>query len=536
MFKFLKVIFLLIVLAAFAASVFFQLNYTKIHEELKTRLAAKISTLSDYSVSVGSIKYVPLQAVTVGNVRIYEKDEKDKLVARITDMTVTIDIPLLIRDKQLKTIIELSGLYTDHSLSDATVRTLSRAGTTFKEALDPAHVYSVSVIEGRVAARNVRLNDVFGVLDVDNMTIPSGKLHFTYNEDAYLLGFSRLAVNKYDLSLRSEDLNLSIDIAKTETALEISSLSGIYQVFYFDLKGEVSGIYSSEPALSMSGTVETDLTSFAQLPGEAGKLARDHTVSGKLSSSLFFNCTGLSLEKCSATATTAAENIRIDNILIPEITGKFSLDKGILTAPLINGTIYRGTLLCTLEVDFLKKNSPYTLRTVINNMDLGSFVRAVTDDKEQLFGTLNADLSLSGSSLYPETALGHGSVTVSDANLGTMPIATPLLGDWFSNVQNAFNWDTRENIEQAFMDFEIKDRHITTDDLTFLSDDMYITSEGYVDFDGNLDFNFQSFIRDTDPQEDEDWQTAIRNTVINLGKFVSKSRLSGTVKDPVWGI
>ncbi len=536
MLNFLKVIFLLFILAAFAASVFFQLNYDRIHEEIRTRFSSELSELSGYLISVGAIRYVPLQAIALENVRIYEKTGENKLLARISDLTVTLDIPFLIRNKQLKTVIELSGFYTGYSLCDATVRTVSRPGATFKEALDPSLIYTVSVVEGNVAARNIRLNDLFGALDVENMTIPSGKLYFTYDDDTYLLGFSRLAKNEYDLSVHSKDLDLTMNIAKTGTTLDISSLTGMYHIFHFDLKGEVRGLYSTEPQASLSGTVETDLGSFAQLPGAAGKLAHGHTLSGRLTSNFFINCAGFSIEKCSVTATASAENIRIDNVLFPEVSGKFSMNKGILTSPLISGTIYRGTLLCTLEVDFLKEGSPYTLEAALNNMDLGSFVRAITEDKEQLFGTLNADLSLSGSLLYPETALGHGSVTVSDADLGPMPIATPLLGDWFSNIQNAFNWKTRENIEQAFMDFEIKECLITTDDLTFFSDNMYIVSEGYVDFDGNLAFTFQSYLRDADPQVDEDWQTALRNTVINVGKFVSKSRLSGTVKDPVWGI
>ena len=115
-------------------------------------------------------------------------------------------------------------------------------------------------------------------------------------------------------------------------------------------------------------------------------------------------------------------------------------------------------------------------------------------------------------------------------------ILAPLLGDIFTSVQSVLLTKTSVDINLAYMDFEIKNRRISTDNLTFMGESIYITSQGYMDFDGRLNFTFQNQFRETVPegQEEEDWQIALRNAIVRFGKLISKARLRGTIKEPEW--
>ena len=86
----------------------------------------------------------------------------------------------------------------------------------------------------------------------------------------------------------------------------------------------------------------------------------------------------------------------------------------------------------------------------------------------------------------------------------------------------------------AAADFEIRNRRIITDNLIFEGKDLSITGEGYMDFDGNLNFSFQNELMEPSPDADEEWQESIRNAIISFGKRISRAHLKGTLSDQKW--
>ncbi|MFC1549231.1 hypothetical protein ACFL5E_04655, partial [Candidatus Omnitrophota bacterium] len=72
-----------------------------------------------------------------------------------------------------------------------------------------------------------------------------------------------------------------------------------------------------------------------------------------------------------------------------------------------------------------------------------------------------------------------------------------------------------------------------TADLVLHGEDITMNAEGYIDFDGNLDFLFENHLLQNS-SEDEEWAIALRNAIVNFGRFLGKTRLTGTLKEPRW--
>ncbi|MFC1480601.1 AsmA-like C-terminal region-containing protein [Candidatus Omnitrophota bacterium] len=534
--KFLKIVLFLILLIALALVITYSAYKDTLYEEVRTSLELRLSEITRHPVHIASVKYVPFQSVSLHNVTIPSEDEPERIIAEVDTVTITMDILSLVKDRQLKTTVTIDGLHAGDLVCNAAIRTNSLKADTYREIFNPSLLDSVFIIEAFISTDHLVLRNVFGSLQIDKMAVSGGKIHLTHNSIKYLLDFTSIAGENpgYDLSVRSDNLGLKTTLTKNGGLLIVERLQGMYYTLHFDLKGEVQHFQTPERTCSLNGTIETDLRTLASLPGKIGKFARAHPMSGSIKSSVYFKAKDPDWAKIELHSTLQASNLKVDNLRVKEIMTKLSLERGELSAPFIYGKLYDGALTCGLEMNLIEKNIPYSLSIKINNMDFGSLMRDVDEEEADIYGTLNADISLKGYMGVPASAEGSGKLTISDADLGPMPILTPLLGDMFSAAQNIMPHLKKVNIDQASADFDITDRKIMTDNLIFLGEDFYITAEGYMDFDGTLNFAFQNQFRQPSQGQDEDWQVALRNAIINFGKLISKARLKGTLKNQKW--
>ncbi|MFH1553074.1 MAG: hypothetical protein ABID83_05530 [Candidatus Omnitrophota bacterium] len=531
-----KIVLLLILLIALASVITYSAYKDKLYEKVQISLELKLSEITRHPVHVNSVKYVPFQSVSLHGVTILSKDEPEKVIANVDKITIAIDVLSLVKNRQLETTIAADELRVGDLICNAVIRTDSLKADTYREIFDPSLVDSVFIIEAFISTNHFILRDVFGALQIDKMAVSGGKVHLTHNSIKYLVEFTAIAQEDrgYDLSVRSDNLGLQTTLTKNGDHLIVEPLQGMYYTLHFDLKGEVQYFQTPERTCSLNGTIETDLGTFASLPGKIGKFAQNHPMSGPVKCSVYFKGKEADISKLELTSTLQASNLKIDNLRVKEIMTKLSLDRGKLDAPFIYGKLYDGALRCGLTMDLIEKNIPYSLSMEISNMDFGSLMRDIDEEGDELYGTLNSNLSIKGYAGIPGSAEGSGKLTISDADLGPMPILMPLLGDMFSAAQNIMPRLKEVNIDHASADFDIAARKIMTDNLVFLGEDFYITAEGYMDFDGKLNFTFQNQFRQPPQEEDQDWQVALRNAIINFGKLISRARLRGTIKDQKW--
>ncbi len=233
-------------------------------------------------------------------------------------------------------------------------------------------------------------------------------------------------------------------------------------------------------------------------------------------------------------STFSLKTLKLGKIRIEDIRGELSLSEGRFVAPLINGSLYRGTILSGFAIDLTRGESPFFLKTEISGTDFGALMREASDNKSIVRGDLDGKLQVRGNIRDQFSYLGSGEIVISNASLGPMPILTPLLGSIYSAMQNVFSVFQKVEIASAAFTFDLKDRKLSSHDIKLSGGEIEILGNGYVDLDGNLNIAFENNLIMPDTQEEENWPTSLRNFITSFGKAIGKAYLRGTLKEPSW--
>ncbi|KJJ83600.1 membrane or secreted protein [Candidatus Omnitrophus magneticus] len=226
-----------------------------------------------------------------------------------------------------------------------------------------------------------------------------------------------------------------------------------------------------------------------------------------------------------------ALKFKIGNIKFNELTAKLFLSKGIISIPDIADNFYGGKLKGDFIVDIKDTILPFILNFNINDSNFGKLFSDIKNEKLDVDGKINGKLLLKGSLVKSSSIKGAGSINVDDADLGPMPLLTPLLGRIYSALENVFAPSHAVRMNALSADFDIKNERVITENLTILGNDIVIVGNGYIGFNSELDIYFETQF--VEPQEGAE-TNLIKNTIAQFGQYISKARLKGTLQEPKW--
>jgi uncharacterized protein involved in outer membrane biogenesis len=227
--------------------------------------------------------------------------------------------------------------------------------------------------------------------------------------------------------------------------------------------------------------------------------------------------------------TVKAQKARIDDLV-----SKFAIRDKHISIPFLRALFYDGSLSGYVDLDLSDDSFPFRLGGRISGSNLRAILRSFADPESPSYGRLDLKIDMKGKLDNLSSYTGYGEIGIYDGNLGPMPILAPLLGGLYETMQKIFPAFRKINITSAWATFDIDDRKIVTDDLVLAGNDICIVSEGFMGFDGKLDFSFVNELIEPETETEENWPDSIRNFVTSFGKAVSRAKLKGTVKKQKW--
>jgi hypothetical protein len=537
----LRILFLLIILAGVGLWVFYHTHKEAINDNLRNRMEVELSLITGRDVSIGSARYDIFGNIRLERLLVDGTVPSDTVAYEADAVNISIDIPSLLKDKQLIATFDVEGFMSDGMLADISFRSYSRKAGSYKNVFDPALVYSLFITRGDLRTSGIIVRNVVGKIDTKGFELSRAKVGFRCKDTDYLATITTIRDEKktYAFELGSSGLELNARIAGDKEAVNILAMEGLFQNLRFRMSGIIDRPLKDDMSGEVSGSFSVDLSSLADLIPGPDKKARNFEMEGPVSADLTIKITQDNIAKWDVSAEISGEDLVINTFYLKNVSASLSIEEGRLSTSSVTGALYDGALSGKIKIDLREKNLPFALYLDLKDLDFGRMMLDISQDNSGMFGDINMDLELKGYINDNSTFRGHGSVTVSEANLGQMPLLTPLLGDIYMKMQGIFAPEARTgDINSAYADFEVKDREISTDNLTFIGDDIAISSRGSLDFDGNLDFVFENTLLEKTEEEsyEEDWQVTLRNIIINAGKIISKSKLRGTLSKPEWGL
>ncbi len=236
-------------------------------------------------------------------------------------------------------------------------------------------------------------------------------------------------------------------------------------------------------------------------------------------------------------AVVTSDALKIGKLRMSRAKMNASLGDGVFLIPSLTGQFYNGSLDTTLKADLNYKHVPFAMKGEIMEADFGLLMLdsdPKAQEKSRVSGKLDGTVQLRGDWTDQWSYAGKGDYYIYEANLGPMPLVTPLLGSIYSAMEKTIPSFRKIIITSSSATFEIKNRRLSTKDLQLSGEDIYILGNGYLDFDGNLNISFENRLILSDEPEEETWQTSIRNFITACGNTVSKVYLRGTVQKPKW--
>lgn len=530
-----KIIVLLLVLAALGVAILYAMYGEKVQAEIRTGVETEMSKMFDARVVIDSIGYIPPLSFAMNGIEITPNDPQDEK-GDIDRLTISVDPFTLIKDKRLTAIIDIQRFRKGDVVWTAQIKSTSKPADDYRKILDPNLLESVSVLEADLKIGRFRMKDILGSLDIKDGKVSGGKVDFGYRKRHYFLIFraTDAEAKKYDLSFRTHDLSMNARISKEPGKAVIESLKGMFYILKFDLKGELVNPTSSMSRLTLNGTIDAALEGISSLPEGLGKFGRDHNLSGLIRSTVSLKAPEPDVNLLDISGTLFANRLRFDSMKVEEINSKWTVKNGRFSAPAINAKIYGGKLGGRLTVDIEESYLPYRTELKLSYMDFGDFISDATRKKVTVYGTMDMNISASGLGMKPDSIDGFGAVKIYDAGLGPMPIVTPLLGNIYMALETYFPEKYRININSFLMDFQVKDRRLETENLTLGSKVADIKAAGYMDFDGNIDFSLQNNLRDPEDDDFSGWQISLRKAITDLGHNLGKAHVRGTLASPRW--
>lgn len=392
-------------------------------KEILGRFSSTIAKTTDLTVDIGGISYIPFQTFSFKDIAVFKSGLKKTKTADIKTLDITFDAPSFVKNRQL--------------------------------------MDSIVTIEGKLVSKR----------------------------DSYIFSFvrSRGRYQWYDISLRSDSVNLKIILVKDGDDLVIKKLSGAFPSLRFQAEGKIRDFLSPD------------------------------VKDGYMFSADF------------ATRELVLANMRADSM-----SGKVLFKEGILYMPGATGSTCEGAFEADIFMDLEDPSLPYEIYFAAGDVNFGKLVGDIDQKGSNIYGILNLKFFLKGCATDPRTIVGSGTMSIRDANIGPMPLLVPLVGELYSALQSMLTQKQAISINSAYADFHIQDRKILTDEAFLWGDKIYATGEGYLDFDGNLDLLFENQFRHPESADTEKWQNVLRTAIKTSGRSISKARLTGTVQKPKW--
>ncbi|HAJ57334.1 MAG TPA: hypothetical protein DCL35_06155 [Candidatus Omnitrophica bacterium] len=310
------------------------------------------------------------------------------------------------------------------------------------------------------------------------------------------------------------DIRAKAEIIKKQNMLMVTSAEGSYKNSRFTLSGNFDG----KENLVVSGMINLDTEDLIYLLprnkaaleqiGLKGKCVIRADASGPLKDWRLWN-----INAKGNSGQISCYGLKLKNI-IAEYSQK--QQQGFLD--LLSFDAYRGKGVVKGRLGFSGSDIDYTLRGLLNNIDLGALRMDTPLKEKNFYGLLDLNISAKGRGAELNTITGVGSFTIREGNIWEF---NPLQGLGNFIFSPGFN---RIAFTDAQADFSIQNGYIATDNLELLGPQLGLICEGKVGFDGKLDLLVNTQIPATKNGKIGD--------VISRAGSLTAIKITGTAKEP----
>ena len=495
-------IIITLLISILALVIIFYAGKQFILERFKTYLIEKVESSTPKGITIKDINYVPLKGIGLAGVTLY----KDKLYQEkelyIPNLYIKFSLIKFLTNRTFSPTITLQNLQLKNAI------------------LDGSFGFSIKFVK-KIETAGDALESIQNIW-FSNLAIKAGLLNITNIKGAIYISATSIKTPGLRFVLNGEpsNLNFTAHIKKEGEIYKIPEIKGRFLNFPFEFMGEFEG--TKTPILSLYGKVDVDIKDIVRF------------AEGKTSNSIYFKGNLKELSAYELGIKSNADYLKIRNIKFDKFYMDARIKDGILHIPVLNAYPYNGTLVLSAQLDTRDEFMPYQVSGRLSNVDITEILKNTKLGDKGINGLLFSEFAIKGDAKSIDSTEGVGNILIREANLGPMPLLTPLVGSLYGYFQNLFQGIKKINITNGSCDFVIANRRVSTNNLVLWGEIVSVRARGYIDFDKNLNFEIEN--RFLEPEESglSDWEETLQEMISKFGKLMSNARLTGTLDKPKW--
>ncbi|MBM3253188.1 MAG: DUF748 domain-containing protein [Candidatus Omnitrophica bacterium] len=356
----------------------------------------------------------------------------------------------------------------------------------------------------------------------------SGGLSGIFMDKNYVVNVEILNFRKPDISLvlNSDELHIETKCEFADNELSFSKFDGKIYNTSFNLIGESN---VTIPSFNAYGDILLDLDDLKKIFPKIADFCDKNKICGNARLNLFLNGEGLVWRDWEIGIKVKSDEIGFLTYKVNDLYADLRLKDRILKIASLNLKPYDGLLFLRGSFDLNQAEIPYSLDIDLSGLELNKLVQDTQLKKKDIAGSVSLKILANGNANNFDSLKAKGWLKIINGNLWEISFLKGLADILFMpNLRTII-------FKEAFANFEITDRKISTSDALLTSDQLNLIISGLMDFDGNLDLVIttsfsRNFVNKTASEK-------IKTLVLDsLGRLVGEVHVTGSLKEPKYTV
>lgn len=504
-------------------------------KRLEKTVVTKIERAINKDIAIGGISYIPSKGVALKNIKIYKKDSSVE-EASLKALYINVNLGQLIWSKRVMAVFNVDNLKKGALEADGIFIVKSGGIKNIFAPFESLSLKSISIYRADILSPVIELEKISGDISIDADKVYSSAITFYHNQKPHNLSFSvknPKTMPLADINVTDGTIDAHVNFMKiNQDTFEIKKAYLRLFNSYFDFTGTAEDM--KNPVLLLNGSLSFDTQDLVKINPRFKKTYDYLRLEGVLEGEAY-----MSIPVKGGPAAWdmglrgRSRKTRIWDYKFYDVSFVAAFKNGVISTPLLTASPYNGSLAANYKIGILEKGLPYVMNLKLDNIDINGLAQDSELKNKNILGKLYSELHLEGSAADNRTMAGKGTINIQDANLGPMPLLSPLVGQAYGALRSVIPNMKSIEISGGTCYFAVQDRKIMTNNLLLWGDALNIRAKGYIDFDKNLNFQVENELKEISAGE-EDWQKGIVTLLTTMGKVLGSAYLTGTLKNPKW--
>ncbi len=379
------------------------------------------------------------------------------------------------------------------------------------------------------------ISNMTGTVSGDNKKFIFENLKGTVQKNDYTLNgtLNDLKNPALNITLVSSSINLTsqLKIANDPAApsvkiIAISSLRGYYLNTPLDVQGSIA-LKNGTRQLNLEGHTDLELADLSALLPQLAEKIKPLNPGGLLKTNFTLRGPADNWTDWDVSIDSQSERLLLWGLKFEGVGLRFTQRDKKITDCSITSKLYAGDLNISSSADLDDDDLPFDLTLSLENTDLEKLKNDTGLKNRPLSGKIFSSLNLSGHLQDGSGLSGEGTLSVKEGNLAQMTIFKGLINALLPKEFQSVNFTS------GTMGFEVRERKVSTSNLTLFSEQVTLAGRGSIDFDQNIKFLIEPKFSEIALTESQSLRTPVAS-VMNIANQFVDMEMTGTLSKPVF--